>query len=95
MSNKLICKKCKASKPDDWICQCRNIERPTETIDDLSRLLGEIERFDFKLGTNHDEFIALLNQFDQRKQRPAIADLISWIEYLENQQDASTTNRAN
>ena len=67
------------------------MNRPTETIDDLSRLLSEIERFDLKLGNNHDEFIALLNQFDQRKQRPAIADLISWIEYLENQQDADRT----
>jgi hypothetical protein len=68
------------------------VQRPTETINDLSSLLNEIDQFRFEPGFNDHEFDDLHDQLDSFPRKEVFAELISWIEHLETQDASRTTD---
>ena len=57
--------------------------RPTETINDLSSLLAELEKCKLIPGVNDLEFDDLHDQLDSFPVRETYMELLSWIDTLE------------
>jgi len=68
------------------------MERPTETINDLSSLLDELSRFSLVPGYNDAEFDELHDQLDSYPREEVFAELLSWIEHLETHDASRTTD---
>jgi hypothetical protein len=59
------------------------MDRPTETIRELSSLLAEIDQFRFEPGFSDHELDDLHDQLDSYPRKEVFAELLSWIDTLE------------